>query len=412
MRRQRSVDVLVVGAGPAGLAAAARLATAGAGTVEVLEREAQAGGVPRHCDHRGFGRWGVRGPQYAERLVEAALGAGAAVRTGVTATGWAGSLAVDTTGPHGLERITARAVVLATGARERPRTARLVPGSRPAGVFTTGELQQSVHIHGQEIGTRAVVVGAEAVSYEALSTLRRAGVEVAALVTREARAQVGRARAVAARLGPARVPLVTEAVVAELLGRGRLSGVRLRRPDGRERTLDCDTVVFTGDFVPDHELARRGGVLLDPGTRGPAVDGSFRTGSPGVFAVGSGVHAVEPARVAAEEGARVADSVRGYLEGARWPSGGVPVVADAPLRWVAPNRLVPDAPGSRFVLRTAEALVCPLLVVTQDDRRLHRQRVPRRVLPNQGLYLSGGWVGKVDAEGGAVRVGLFSPSGV
>lgn len=397
MRRQRSVDVLVVGAGPAGLAAAARLAASRAGTVEVLEREARAGGVPRHCHHGGFGRWGVTGPRYAESLVEAALGAGAAVRTGVSATGWAGPLSVDTTGPHGLERITARAVVLATGARERPRTARLVPGTRPAGVFTTGELQQAVNIYRQEIGTRAVVVGAEPVSYAALSALRRAGVEVTALVTEGTRAS-------AARLGVARVPLVTGAVVAELLGRGRLSGVRVRRSDGREGVLACDTVVFTGDFVPDHELARRGGVPLDPGTRGPAVDTAFRTASPGVFAVGSGVHAVVPARVAAGEGVRVAGAVRGHLAGVGWPCGAVPVVAEAPLRWVAPNRLAPGAPGGRFVLRTAEGLFCPVLEVTQDGRRLHRQRVLGAVLPDRGLYLSGSWVGKVDAGGGPVRV--------
>lgn len=413
MRRRRSVDVLVIGGGPAGLAAAADLAASGVGTVEVLEREARAGGVPRHCHHGGFGRWGVTGPtgltgpQYAERLVEAALRAGAAVRTGVTATAWAGPLSMDTTGPHGLERITARAVILATGARERPRSARLVPGTRPAGVFTTGELQQAVHVYGQEIGTRAVVVGAEPVSYAALSPLRRAGVAVAALVTEEERSQAGWARAAGARLGVPRVPLLTGTVVAELLGRGRLSGVRLRRHDGRQGVLACDTVVFTGDFVPDHELARRGGVLLDPGTRGPAVDGSFRTASPGVFAVGSVVHAVEPARVAAGEGVRVAGAVRAHLEGAGWPpGGGVPVLVEAPLRWVAPNRLTRGSPGSRFVLRTAEAVVCPVLVVTQDGRRLHRERVRGRGPAGRGLYLSGGWVGNVDAGGGPVRVGI------
>ncbi|MEV8314072.1 FAD-dependent oxidoreductase [Streptomyces sp. NPDC059900] len=406
MRRQRHVDVLVVGGGPAGLAAAARLSAAGAGTVEVLEREARAGGVPRHCHHRGFGRWGVTGPQYAESLVEAALGAGAAVRTGVTATGWDGPLSLDTTGPHGLERITARAVVLATGARERPRTARLVPGTRPAGVFTTGELQQAIHLYGQEIGSRAVVVGAEPVSYEALGALRRAGVQVAALVTQEARAQAGRARATAARLGIGRVPLVTGAVVAELRGHGRLSGVRLRHRDGRQGLLACDTVVFTGDFVPDHELARRGGVLLDPGTRGPAVDGSFRTASPGVFAAGNGVHAVEPARVAAGEGERVAASVRAWLDNAGWPADAVPLLADTPLCWVAPNRLTPNAPEPRFILRTTQPLARPVLEVTQNGRHLFRQRIRRRVLPNQGLYLEGGWTGRVDAEGGAVRVGV------
>ncbi|MEV0318230.1 NAD(P)/FAD-dependent oxidoreductase [Streptomyces sp. NPDC050658] len=409
MRRQRAVDVLVIGGGPAGLAAAGRLAADGVGTVEVLERETAAGGVPRHCDHRGFGRWGLTGPQFAERLVETALGAGAAVRTGVTATGWAqapGPPAIDTTGPHGLERITARALILATGARERPRAARLVPGTRPAGVYTTGELQQAVHLFRQPVGTRAVVVGAEPVSYAALSALRQAGVAVAALVTEETRPQVGRARAAVARLGSG-VPVLTGATVVELLGNGRLSGVRLRHADGRGGTVYCDTVVFTGDFVPEQELARRGGVPLDPGTRGPAVDGAFRTASPGVFAVGNVLHAVEPARAAAREGVAAAAAVRRHLEGAGWPSGGAPPVeVAAPLRWVAPNRLTPGAAPGRFVLRTAEALRCPVLVVTQDGRRLHRGRVRRSVPPNQALYLPGGWAARAAVGGGAVRIAL------
>ncbi|MFH8733495.1 MULTISPECIES: NAD(P)/FAD-dependent oxidoreductase [unclassified Streptomyces] len=402
-RRQRSVDVVVVGAGPAGLAVARSLAEGGVGVVEILEREAVAGGVPRHCHHRGFGRWGVTGPQYAARTVEAALGSGARVRAGVTATGWAGPLTLDTTGPHGLERITARAVVLATGARERPRSARLVPGTRPAGVLTTGELQQAVHLHGQPVGSRAVVVGAEPVSYAALAALRRADVTVAALTTGEPRHQLGLARAAAARIGHG-VPVLTGATVAELLGKGRVSGVRLRRCDGRLTTVGCDTVVFTGDFVPDHELARRGGVALDAGTRGPAVDGAFRTGVTGVFAAGNVLHAVEPALWAAREGALAADAVREFLEGAGPAPGGPAIEVAAPLRWVAPNRVAPQVPVDGFVLRTAEVLVRPVLVVTQDGRRLHRQYVPRGALPNRTLHLAGAWTGKVDAMGGPVRI--------
>ncbi|MGP4092673.1 FAD-binding protein, partial [Streptomyces sp. KR55] len=111
----RQVDVLVVGAGPAGLAAAARLAAAGVGRVEVLDREQQAGGVPRHCAHGGFGTWSrpLTGPAYARLLADAAVHAGAVVRTGVTALDWTGPLALATVGPDGPETITARAIVLA-----------------------------------------------------------------------------------------------------------------------------------------------------------------------------------------------------------------------------------------------------------------------------------------------------------
>ncbi|MFE0516467.1 FAD-dependent oxidoreductase, partial [Streptomyces sp. NPDC058964] len=266
MTAERRVDVLVVGAGPAGLAAAALLAAAGAGRVEVLDRERTAGGVPRHCAHGGFGTWTrpLTGPAYARLLAAAAGRAGAVVRTGVTALDWAGPLTLATVGPRGPETIAARAVVLATGARERPRAARLVPGTRPAGVYTTGELQQAVHLYGQPIGTRVVVVGAQDVSYRAAGTVRAAGAEVVAMVTDLPRPATAPARSLDARLR-ARIPLLTATTVTELLGHGRLSGVRVRHRDGRAAVLPCDTVVFTGEYVAEDELARRAALTLGPG---------------------------------------------------------------------------------------------------------------------------------------------------
>ncbi|OYP13916.1 oxidoreductase [Streptomyces sp. FBKL.4005] len=405
MTAPRRVDVLVVGAGPAGLAAAARLAAAGAGRVEVLEREAEPGGVPRHCMHGGFGTWirPLTGPAYARRLTEAAERAGATVRTRVTALDWAPTGPVLTTvGPGGPETVEARAVVLATGARERPRTARLVPGTRPAGVCTTGELQQAVHLFGQHIGTRAVVVGAADVGYAAAGTVRAAGARVVALVTEHPRAQTGRARAQAARLGHG-IPLLTDTTVTELLGHGRLSGVRVRHRDGRTAVLPCDTVVFTGDFVPDQELARRGGLTLDPGTRGPAVGATPHTSRPGVFAAGNVLHAVEPAAAAAREGARAAGAVLDFLAGAPWPDPGVPVTVEAPLRWIAPNRVTPAGPPARYVLRTEIPLPRPTLYVHQGARLLHRER-RGTALPDRTLTLTARWHDRVDPDGGEVRV--------
>ena len=403
----RKVDVLVVGAGPAGLAAAARLAAAGAGGIEVLDREQQAGGVPRYCAHGGFGSWlhPLTGPAYAQLLADAAVHTGAVVRTGVTALDWADPLALTTVGPEGSETILARTIVLATGARERPRAARLVPGTRPAGIYTTGELQQAVHLHGQRIGSRAVIVGAEDVSYAAAGTVRAAGADVVAMVTELPCAQTAPARAQDARLRR-RIPLLTDTTVSELLGHGRLSGVRVRHSGGRTVTLPCDTVVFTGDFVPDHELARRGGLTLDAGTRGPAVDGALRTSRPGVFAVGSVLHAAESAATAAGEGAHVAGAVRQWLAGAAWPVG-VPLSVDPPLHWIAPNRVTP-ADHHPYVLRTTALSTRAVLHVVQDGRVLRRERVGSAV-PNRTLRLSAGWARKVDPKGGPVKVTVTGP---
>ncbi|MFD4506774.1 FAD-dependent oxidoreductase [Streptomyces sp. NPDC058457] len=338
MTKERHVDVLVVGAGPAGLAAAARLAVAGAGRVEVLEREQEAGGVAQYCAHGGFGTWTkpLTGPAYARLLVEAAGRAGAVVRTGVTVLDWAGStapqrgaglyemcgcrhvgatshdgaavgtrqaerLGLATIGVRGPETVTARAVVLATGAYERPRAARLIPGTRPAGVYTGGELQQAVHRYRQPIGRRAVLVGAEDVSYAAAGAVRAAGAEVVAMVADRPRA--GAVRALDARLR-SRIPLLTGTTVTELLGHGRLSGVRIRHRDGRTGVLACDTVVFTGDFAAEDELARRARIAL---AHRPYTD------RPGVFAVGGLRNPGLDARAATREGAEAGRAVLEWL---------------------------------------------------------------------------------------------------
>ena len=315
-------DVLVVGAGPAGLSAAVELRRLGVASVLVADRDSEPGGVPRHSWHTGYGLRDrhriMTGPAYARALADAAVAAGAELRLGTTVTGLAGgeAQAVTMTSARGIETVPALAVLLATGCRERPRAARLVPGDRPDGVMTTGELQQRVYLGRERLPGRALVVGAEHVSFSAAVTLAHAGADVVALVTEHERQQ----SYAAFRLGGAlrwRVPVWTSTAVRRVAGRWRLAGVEVADVrTGAARFVPCDTVVFTGDWIPDHELARRAGLAMDPGTRGPAVDTMLETSAAGVFAAGNLVHAAETADIAALSGLHAARHIAAVL-GAR-----------------------------------------------------------------------------------------------
>ncbi len=394
-----SVDALVVGAGPAGLTAATMLKRNGARTVVVLDREDEPGGTPRLCTHTGFGVRDLHrvlsGPTYARRLVRRAYGVGVDVRTGTMVTGWAGPRRALVTGPGGLLEVDAGVVVLATGARERPRAARLVPGTRPPGVFTTGQLQQWVHRQHLPVGTRALVVGAEHVSYSAVLTLREAGVRTVALVTELPRPQTFPAFAAVTRLG-LRVPVWTGTAVTGIVGRRRVERVLVRGPQGDERAVAVDTIVFTGDFVADHELSRLAGLAADPGTGGPASDGVGRTTAAGIFAAGNVVHPAETADVAAKRARAVGRAAAAWLrregnDGAAAAPLGVRVRVADPLRWIVPNLVVPNREGHESTLvRPRIFLDRSRLSVTQDGRLLGSYQL-RRMAPNRSHDIPSDW---------------------
>jgi len=403
------VDVAIVGGGPSGLAAAVRLRRAGA-TVTVVEREPALGGIARHADHTGYGLREfhrlMRGPDYARRWGDRVAHVGAEVRTGTTVTGWGSADAtgrrLTLTSPSGIEELEARAVLLATGTRERPRSARLVPGARPLGVLTTGALQQLVAFHDLPVGRRAVIVGAEHVSFSAVLTLVRAGCDPVALVTPELRHQsYALLRLVTASRN--RVAVLTGTRLSAIRGRPRVEAVELTDvATGRARLLECDTVVFTGDWVPDHELARRGGLVIDHGTRAPRVDAGLRTSTPGVFAAGNLLHGAETAAVCATSGAWAAGSVLEWLadDHCPWaPDRAVPIECTPPLCWVSPNAIVPGqaaVPRGHLLARSSAFARRPLLSVRQGDRELWSGRL-RRTVPTMPVHIPSGWLRHVDA---------------
>ena len=265
--------------------------------------------------------------------------------------------------------------MLATGCRERPRSARLVPGSRPEGVITTGTLQQLVYLKGLKPGTRALVVGAEHVSFSALLTLAHGGARAVGMVTELPRHQSlalfragARAALPHARSGRARR-------VSAIHGRARVEEVELTDLDsGALRRVACDTVVFTADWIPDHELAVMAGLAMDAGTRGPAVDAALRTSRPGSSPPATCFTAPRPPTwPRSAGGTRAPPPRRSSPAAAAGRTRASRSSASPRFGWIAPNAVAPGAgapPRGRFALRSSEFLSRPRIEIAQGGRVL------------------------------------------
>jgi glycerol-3-phosphate dehydrogenase len=414
----KAVDVLIVGAGPAGLAAALELKRLGIKDIIVAERESEAGGIPRMCGHIGFGLRDfhrvMTGPNYARKYAEMAEKAGIEIAVNTTITSWnnavgdastplstgAGWSNLSYTSPNGLGTIEAKSVLLATGVRERPRSARLVPGHRPPGVFTTGSLQRFVFEHHLPVGKRAVIIGAEIVSLSVVTTLLHAGVRVLNMVTELPGHQLYWPLFLSAKIFYAdllaRTSILTNKRVTNIVGRERVEGIELTDLNsGKTEMIDCDTVVFTGDWIPENELARRAAVETGKPSSGPQVDPHFRTSQRGIFAAGNLLRGVETADWAALEGRGAAGAIARYLENAQWPASRLEVQPEAPIAWICPNILSPDARVEGFRFWSSEFRENAGLQLRQGPRVLYEKKIDW-LKANVALSLEGHWVEKVD----------------
>ena len=379
-------DVIILGAGPAGLSAAAELARLNVGKIAVLDREPVAGGIPRHCGHLGYG-WNeyrriMTGPRYAAHLAEAA--AAAELKLGVTALRLEPGGIVQTTSAEGPQTWRGRAVLLALGARETPRSVRLVSGARPWGVMNTGALQQFVYLHGKRPFERPVIVGSELVAFSTLLTLRHVKVRPAAMIEAGPRITAQRPGDWVARLAFG-VPVLLDTRLIRILGHERVEGVEVDRGNGPER-LDCDGVVFTGRFRPENALLTGSHLAIDPGTRGPAIDQFWRCSDPTFFAAGNLLRGIETAGQCWREGQAAARIIAATLLGKLAPpAASVPVQAAGALSYVYPQRLTaadPIDPELLFFGR-ARAATKGALVLRGDDTVIWSRKVD--VLPERRI---------------------------
>lgn len=294
-------DLVVVGGGPAGLAAAIAAQRAGLTNILIVERDQELGGILNQCIHGGFGlhRFSeeLTGPEYAGRYIELLQGSGISVALESMVL----SLTPDrqlhlVSREEGYRVITAGAVVLAMGCRERTRGAIAIPGTRPAGVLTAGAAQRYVNMEGYLPGKRVVILGSGDIGLIMARRMTLEGAKVLACVELMPYSG-GLTRNIVQCLEDYGIPLYLSHTITEIKGRGRLSGVTVAKVDenrqpipGSEMAFDCDTLLLSVGLIPENELSRQAGVQMDTRTGGPVVSQSMETSIPGVFACGNVAH--------------------------------------------------------------------------------------------------------------------------
>lgn len=336
-------EVAIIGGGPSGLAAATTLKRLGVERVTLIEREAQAGGIPRHCGHppfgmREFGRV-LDGPRYARRLVERADKLGVDIRCSTSVVSLRPHGVLTLSDNNGQSHLKAERVVLATGVREGSRAARFIGGDRARGIVSTGALQSLVYLEKMRPFKRPIIIGSELVSFSALLTCQHGGIKPRAIIEQNPR--------ITARLFALGLPFVrgvsvmTHTEVVRILGDDRVTGVVVRNLNsGKEETIDADGVIVSGRFTPESTLARMGGLMLDPASGGAAVDQYGRTSDSRIFVAGNALRPVETAGWSWREGVKIGQLLAEDL--LNEPADALPecsIMVHAPIRYVVPQRV-------------------------------------------------------------------------
>lgn len=356
-------EIVIIGGGPAGLAAAIAAYDAGCRSILILERDSQLGGILNQCIHNGFGlhTFGeeLTGPEYAARFARQVLDRGIAYKlnTMVLSIGEDKKItAVNRT--DGLIEIEATAVILAMGCRERSRGALNIPGFRPAGIYSAGTAQRLVNIEGFLPGRRVVILGSGDIGLIMARRMTLEGAKV--LVVAELMPYSGGLkRNIVQCLNDFGIPLKLSHTVVDIQGRERVTGVTIaevgpdRKPiPGTEIHYDCDTLLLSCGLLPENELSRGMGVTISPVTNGPIVDESLQTSIPGVFAAGNVLHVHDLVDFVSEEAAAAGRAAVRYLANGPQDRGReIPITFEGGPRYTVPASIDPKRVEGDLVIR-------------------------------------------------------------
>lgn len=380
-------EICIIGAGPAGLAAAIAAHEEGCRDILMLERDDMPGGILNQCIHNGFGlhTFGeeLTGPEYAERYINAAKLPGVELRTGAMVLDVSAERVVTVISrEHGLEKIEAGAVILAMGCRERPRGAIGIPGARCAGIYTAGTAQRYVNMNGYMPGKRVVILGSGDIGLIMARRMTFEGAKVLACVEIMPYSG-GLTRNIVQCLDDYGIPLMLSHTVVDIRGTDRLESVTVaqvdenRRPiPGTEQIIECDTLLLSVGLIPENELSRSAGVEIDPATSGAVVDQSLATSVEGIFACGNVLHVHDLVDNVSEESADAGRAAARYVLAGKTDLPVVRVLAGKGARSVVPQLLRVGGGAAQITLRPDRVYKKAAVTVTCGDNQLVRKVSP------------------------------------
>ena len=344
------VDLLIIGAGPAGLAAAIAAKRAGVMDLVVLEREDVPGGILNQCIHNGFGlhrfKEELTGPEYAQRDIREARDLNIPVRCGTAVLSVSrGKQVTAVSRDRGIEVFQARAIILAMGCRERPRGALAIPGTRPSGIFSAGTAQKLVNMAGFMPGREVVILGSGDIGLIMARRMTLQGARVLCCAELMPYSS-GLNRNIVQCLQDYDIPLLLSHTVVDIRGRKRLEGVAIARVDesrqvipGTEKQISCDTLLLSVGLIPENELSLTAGVKLSPVTSGPVVNSRFETSVPGIFSCGNVLHVHDLVDYVSRESMQAGRAAAALLTEGRQAADRVAVRDGQGVRGTVPQRL-------------------------------------------------------------------------
>lgn len=375
-------DLVIIGGGPAGLAAAVSAYDSGIKDILIIERESACGGILKQCIHNGFGltrfKESLTGPEYASRFVKEVERREIEVYTDTTVLSMTDKRVITAINSQfGVFNIRAKAVIVATGCRERSRGALNIAGSRPAGIYSAGTAQKYINVKGYLPGKRVVILGSGDIGLIMARRMTLEGAKVLA-VAEIMPYSSGLKRNIAQCLDDFGIPLYLEHTVTKIEGKDRVTGVVVARVDenkrpiaGTEMHFDCDTVLFSVGLIPENEVLRSANASIVPNTKGAAVDQSRQTSIRGVFSCGNTLHVHDLVDFVSEEAEIAGRSAAKYLSGQMQSQKTVNCVNGENIAYVVPQRInLPSNENVKLFFRVRGVYKDCTIKVTADGKTL------------------------------------------